>query len=134
AIGKAMDDALAVLLRLVGEVRDCAIPRDDDRTVSNAEIYAYHEKFATEHPEQYQAETLRRIRAAAGISQEKYLEKKAELEQMRAAAASIFADVDLLVMPTVPISPPEIEALQNAGANLRSVELMMLRNTRPFNI
>jgi aspartyl-tRNA(Asn)/glutamyl-tRNA(Gln) amidotransferase subunit A len=40
----------------------------------------------------------------------------------------------VLLTPTVPIPPPRIAGLQKNPENLRPAELMMLRNTRPFNV
>jgi aspartyl-tRNA(Asn)/glutamyl-tRNA(Gln) amidotransferase subunit A len=42
--------------------------------------------------------------------------------------------VDVLLTPTTPIPPPLIEDLRTHPADLRPQELMMLRNTRPFNV
>ncbi|MGA2356359.1 MAG: amidase family protein, partial [Terriglobales bacterium] len=42
--------------------------------------------------------------------------------------------VDVLLTPTVPIPPPVIADLQKHPEDLRPQELLMLRNTRPFNV
>ena len=52
---------------------------------------------------------------------------------MRTGAQSLFDDVDVLVTPTVPIPPMKISYLLAHPDELRGRELMMLRNTRPFN-
>ncbi|MGB2602654.1 MAG: amidase family protein, partial [Candidatus Sulfotelmatobacter sp.] len=41
---------------------------------------------------------------------------------------------DLLVTPTTPIPAPAIADLKKDPAALRPAELMLLRNTRPFNV
>ena len=40
----------------------------------------------------------------------------------------------MLLTPTVPIPPPAIADLKANPDNLRPQELIMLRNTRPFNV
>src|SRR5262249_1527092 len=53
---------------------------------------------------------------------------------LRSEIAKVFADVDLLVTPTVPVSPPTIAELKAAPDHLRKRELVLLHNTRPFNV
>ena len=42
--------------------------------------------------------------------------------------------MDVLLTPTVPIPPPLIADLQKRPEDLRAQEMIMLRNTRPFNV
>jgi Asp-tRNA(Asn)/Glu-tRNA(Gln) amidotransferase A subunit family amidase len=46
----------------------------------------------------------------------------------------VFDEIDVLLTPTVPIPPPSIAALKENPEKLRPMELVMLRNTRPFNV
>jgi aspartyl-tRNA(Asn)/glutamyl-tRNA(Gln) amidotransferase subunit A len=47
----------------------------------------------------------------------------------------LFADVDALVGPTVPVANPKIADLHpGEQGTLRQAEIAALRNTRPFNI
>ena len=39
-----------------------------------------------------------------------------------------------MLTPTVPIPPPLIDDLKKHPEDLRAQELLMLRNTRPFNV
>lgn len=107
---------------------------DGDRTVSNAEAFAYHQEFVTASPERYQKETLRRIRSGEKISAAAYIQKRRELDRMRHHAFEIFREVDVIITPTVPISPELIADLEANPEQLRPRELTMLRNTRPFNV
>jgi Asp-tRNA(Asn)/Glu-tRNA(Gln) amidotransferase A subunit family amidase len=43
-------------------------------------------------------------------------------------------EVDVLLTPTVPIPPPLISDLREHPEELRPREVLMLRNTRPFNV
>jgi aspartyl-tRNA(Asn)/glutamyl-tRNA(Gln) amidotransferase subunit A len=56
------------------------------------------------------------------------------LAKFRAEVGKIFAEVDVLVTPTVPIPPPTIAELKQNPDQLRERELILLRNTRPFNV
>ena len=85
-------------------------------------------------PELYQSETLRRIQSGKGVSAENRTRLTAELQELRRSASQIFATVDVLVTPTVPIPPPTLTELTENPDLLRPRELLMLRNTRPFNV
>ena len=130
----AVERALVVIGTLVAEVRDLQIEVPSDRTVQAAEAFAYHADYVARTPELYQPETLRRIRSGANISAAEYILRRRELDQERQRARDIFADVDLLVTPTMPIPAPAIADLKKDPAALRPAELALLRNTRPFNV
>jgi aspartyl-tRNA(Asn)/glutamyl-tRNA(Gln) amidotransferase subunit A len=54
---------------------------------------------------------------------------------LKREVSKLFANVDVLVMPTVPVATPVIAELHpGEQGNLRKAELATLRNTRPFNI
>jgi len=130
----AADRALAVIGTLVAEVHDVQIVVTMDRTVQAAESFAYHADHVGRTPELYQPETLRRIRSGEKISAGEYIQRRRELDQERRRAHDFFADVDLLVAPTMPIPAPMIADLRKDPDALRPAELKLLRNTRPFNV
>ncbi len=130
----AINNALQVLETLARDPSDASMPIDTDRTVQAAEAYAYHAQFLAERAELYQPETLRRIKRGEGVSAAEYILKRNELEHLRRAAADLFSDYDLLITPTSPATAPALAELQANPENLRSRELVLLRNTRPFNV
>jgi aspartyl-tRNA(Asn)/glutamyl-tRNA(Gln) amidotransferase subunit A len=142
-VGAAVELALAVIQALVAEVRDVQladmriadvrIEVPTDRTVQAAESFAFHADNVARTPELYQPETLRRIRSGENISAAEYIRRRRELDEARRRAQDIFADVDLLVTPTTPVPAPAIADLKKNPEALRPAELLLLRNTRPFN-
>jgi len=130
----AMEKALAVIGTLVVDVVDVQFDVPTDRTVQAAESYAYHAENVARTPESYQPETLRRIRSGENISATEFIQRRRELDRERRRAHDFFADVDLLVTPTMPIPAPAITDLKKDPAALRPAELILLRNTRPFNV
>ena len=130
----AVEQALIVIRTLVAEVRDVRVEVSNDRTVQAAESFAYHADYVARTPELYQPETLRRIRSGANISAAEYILRRRELEVKRRRAHDIFAEVDLLVTPTMPIPAPAVADLKKDPEALRPAELTLLRNTRPFNV
>ena len=133
-VSSAVEEALAVLRGLVGEVREVVLEVDTDRTVSTGEAYLWHAPKIKKSPELYCPETLRRIRAGEEITSEALAAAQASLHRARREINRVFADVDLLVTPTTPIPAPSIAELQADPDQLRPHELVLLRNTRPFNV
>lgn len=56
------------------------------------------------------------------------------MEQYRHNIRKVFETVDLLITPTTPVPPFTISELLADMDNLRTKEILTLRNTRPFNI
>ena len=135
-IQETMATALGVLKKLTASQQDVEIPTGGEfaGTVLVAEAYAYHEKSVASHPELYQPATLARIRAGAEVSASAYIAARRQLEQARRATPKIFEGVDIMVTPTSPVPPGKISELLSEPDKLRAKELLMLRNTRPFNV
>jgi aspartyl-tRNA(Asn)/glutamyl-tRNA(Gln) amidotransferase subunit A len=133
-IADAIEKAIDIFRQLNAEVRDIKLEVSTDRTLASAEAYAYHKPFVERSPELYQPATLARIQSGANISAHDALRASRDLQASRQAILETFTDVDVLLTPTVPIPPPLIADLQKQPENLRAQELLMLRNTRPFNV
>jgi Asp-tRNA(Asn)/Glu-tRNA(Gln) amidotransferase A subunit family amidase len=115
-------------------VREIPLTPDTDRTLQMAEAYAWHAPKVRQSPELYLPETVRRIRAGEEITPEALAAARAALEKERREIKSVFRDLDLLVTPTTPIPAPSIAELRENPDMLRPRELILLRNTRPFNV
>jgi Asp-tRNA(Asn)/Glu-tRNA(Gln) amidotransferase A subunit family amidase len=133
-VADAIDKAIKVFAAFRAEIRDVKLEVPTDRTLASAEAYAYHKPFVERSPELYQPATLARIQAGANISADDVLRATDDLRASREAIRKVFDEVDVLLTPTVPIPPPVIADLLKRPEDLRSQELMMLRNTRPFNV
>ena len=133
-IANATEKAIDIFRQLNAEIRDIKLEVSTDRTLASAEAYAYHKGFADRSPELYQPATLARIQSGAHISASDALQASRDLQASRHAIQEIFHEVDVLLTPTVPIPPPLIADLREHPENLRPQELLMLRNTRPFNV
>ena len=133
-VASAMEHALRGIATLAAEVKEVRLQVPADRRLQAAESYAFHAENVAKSPELYQAETLRRIRTGEGVSAAEYIQRRRELDEARRGIGQIFADVDLLVMPTMPMPAPAIADLRSDPEALRPAELKLLRNTRPFNV
>ncbi|MGB9074380.1 MAG: amidase [Terriglobales bacterium] len=139
-VATAIEKAIQVFRELVfgkfrAEIRDdVKLEVPTDRTLAAAEAYAFHEPFVTRTPELYQPATLARIKSGESISAAAALRASRDLQASRHAIRRVFEEVDILLTATVPIPPPSIAALREHPDQLRPAELLMLRNTRPFNV
>jgi aspartyl-tRNA(Asn)/glutamyl-tRNA(Gln) amidotransferase subunit A len=133
-VAAAIEKAIEIFRELHAEIRDVELEASNDRTLSSAESYAYHEQFLASSSELYQPATLARIQSGAKISASQALRASRDLQASRHAIRKIFEEADVLLTPTVPIPPPAITDLREHPDNLRPQELMMLRNTRPLNV
>lgn len=134
-VAAAVEKAIQICRELGCEIRDdLRLEVPTDRTLSSAEAYAYHKDYVARSPELYQPATLARIKSGEKVPEEDVLRAKAELAAIRDAIGKVFDEIDLLLTPTVPIAPPSIADLKENPDKLRPTELMMLRNTRPFNV
>jgi aspartyl-tRNA(Asn)/glutamyl-tRNA(Gln) amidotransferase subunit A len=140
-IQSAMEVALSVLKTLTRTQRDVAPLATDNSyssvmdpyvTILRAEAYAYHKEYVSKSPELYDAQTLRRIQAGADITASAYIQARRQLEQIRRSISQVFESIDLLITPTTCVPPFAIADLSDPNT-LRDKELLMLRNTRPFN-
>jgi len=133
-VASAMEHALCGLGTLVAEMKEVRLEVPTDRTLQAAEAYAYHAENVSKTPDLYHPETLRRIRSGEKVSAAEYIQRRRELEEARRSIGQVFAEVDVLVTPTMPMPAPAIADLKADPEALRPAELKLLRNTRPFNV
>jgi aspartyl-tRNA(Asn)/glutamyl-tRNA(Gln) amidotransferase subunit A len=133
-IEQAVDAAVALLSRLTAGLKEIDLSHEADRTVVRCEPYVYHQRHLPAHENDYHPETLRRIRSGADVSVADYIHRYRELLHQRREVLHIFEQVDLVITPAVPVMPPAFAELEASPNDLRAKELVMLRNTRPFNV
>jgi aspartyl-tRNA(Asn)/glutamyl-tRNA(Gln) amidotransferase subunit A len=133
-VALAVEQALGVIATMHAQPQELLVSVYTDRALQAAEAYLYHREMVTTTPGLYQPETLRRILTGEKISPEDQARLKAELQQVRHEFLDTFEKVDLVITPTVPIPPPTIAELKANPDSLRPTELLLLRNTRPFNV
>jgi aspartyl-tRNA(Asn)/glutamyl-tRNA(Gln) amidotransferase subunit A len=133
-VAAAIEKAIQLFRDLHAEIHEVKLDVSTDRTLSSAESYAYHEPLVASSTDLYQPATLARIKSGASTSAAAVLRARRELEAARHSIRKVFDEVDILLTPTVPIPPPQIADLKTHPENLRPAELLMLRNTRPFNV
>lgn len=130
----AMDRALDAIRPFASEAHEVIVPLEPDRDLANAESYAYHQRWITESPCKYQPSTLERLRTGEDVSPTSCFAAQQRLERMRRDAIALFDSADVIITPTTPVPPPAISELLADPVNMRRREVLMLRNTRPWNV
>ncbi|MBZ5493547.1 MAG: amidase [Acidobacteriia bacterium] len=133
-IASAVNSAADTLAKITAGAQDIELSTETDRTLVRCEAYAYHQKYLPGNEKDYDPETLRRIRSGADVTAPQYIQAQRELLQQRRQILQIFESVDLILTPTTPLLAPTFSELQAAPDQLRNKEMIMLRNTRPFNV
>src|SRR3984957_4418097 len=133
-VAAAMEQALRVIETLAGEMKEVKLEVPTDRSLQAAESYAYNADNVTKTSDLYQAEQVRHIHNGEGITAAEYIRQRRDLDEGRRSISKVFADVDVLVTPTMTIPAPLIAELRRNPEALRPAELKLLRNTRPFNV
>jgi len=141
-IEKSIEAALKALGTLTHSIKDVALPPlDDFFELESAEFSAYHHRLQR----QGYAELYRKfkpdllIENSASPSEkcnetlDAYVQGRWDLEQLRRTADQVFADFDVVVLPTVKFMPPRIEDVLKYGETGPKGRTLW-KNTRPFNI
>ncbi len=133
-VATAAEEALRAIQSLTAFVREVHLDVNPDRTLQAAESFAVHAEYVSSAPELYQPETLRRILSGEHTSQTEIQKLRSELKKSRQEIQQVFDGVDLIITPTTPIPAPRLADLQANPDQLRPYEILLLRNTRPFNV
>jgi aspartyl-tRNA(Asn)/glutamyl-tRNA(Gln) amidotransferase subunit A len=100
------------------------------RAASAAEAFVYHEPLLREHPERYSPDLRARLLAGQYVLAHDYIRAMRARRLVVETLRDAFAAVDVMVMPTLPITPQKIDDLPGLGL---TATLPLVRNTSPFN-
>jgi aspartyl-tRNA(Asn)/glutamyl-tRNA(Gln) amidotransferase subunit A len=129
-VAEAINTAIAVLRKLTAQITDTTVPPTFQLLlpITGPEAYAYHQKFLAESPGLYQPFMRDRIiQFAADVKAPAYAEALRQTNLLRREITKAFANVDLLITPTMP-KPAE------TFADAKSFDPLGLQNTSPFDI
>ena len=145
----AIESALGVLNKLTKSMRDVSLPSTNAYTWASLnsignEIYAYHEDLFEMNASRYSLalhlqlqemkDDLNARPASARVSE--YIRHRADMELLRRTVDDAFADIDLVVLPTLRIVPQKLSYVigQEESVAPRNPGIMDLDNCTAFNI
>jgi aspartyl-tRNA(Asn)/glutamyl-tRNA(Gln) amidotransferase subunit A len=132
---QAIDEALPTLASLGATVVEVAVPWLLEAVViwpniAGPEAAHYHRQNLEQRPQDISEQVRNRLLAGRNLLAVEYLRGLEAQRRIRAEAAALFADIDLLVTPTTPFTATRIEdELAATGREPR-----IHRFTAPFNI
>ena len=100
--------------------------------IVSAELYSFLSAHLADWIATLDGRVRQRMEAGAALPAWDYLQRKDRYAALGVAAAAALQDVDALVCPTVPISPPPMTEIVDDETYMR-VNLRMLRNTCVVN-
>jgi aspartyl-tRNA(Asn)/glutamyl-tRNA(Gln) amidotransferase subunit A len=148
-IARAVQDALAVIAKLTGGIKDVALPpqtASHDIIINVAEVVSYHQKLLAQQADKYTVGTRNVLQWCARYLEDpaqgtttaklsRYVEGLTALQRLRRTVDAAFTGFDVLVMPTMKALPPTIDAAvrAEASADVEDRPLFSLDNTLTFN-
>ncbi|MDR3101269.1 MAG: amidase [Paraburkholderia sp.] len=138
-VAAAWDAALARLSRAGARLVPLRLPVLDALPTINRygfspiEAYAAHRARLPAQAQSYDPRVLARIRHGEAASAADYLDLLAARAAAIAQARAALAGFDAFLMPTVPIVPPAIHALETDAAHFAATNALVLRNPSLVN-
>lgn len=130
-VSASFDRALATLRDAGAVVVERAFPEMEGAAtgpIAAAESFAWHRLLLAEKASGYDPRVRKRIEAGRAVSAAEYVDALRMRAARIAALDRATRDFDAMVMPTCPLPPPRIDALDDEGEYNR-VNLLQLRNT-----
>lgn len=140
AVVSCVEHAVSSLARAGATVTRLTLPHCEDvyeifskGGLAASELAAYMQMHFPDKIERLDPAVRVRVEGAQNVSSVEYLRRKAILQDCGTRARAVFADVDVLVTPTVAISPPLLSELADP-ASYGKANLLSLRNTAIANL
>jgi aspartyl-tRNA(Asn)/glutamyl-tRNA(Gln) amidotransferase subunit A len=134
-------DAAATALRWRGlRVHDIEIPEMEWTVATQlvtlrAEASALHSRWIRTRPRAYGADVRTRLQLGALVGGADYVLAQRMRERIRTAMRGVFRDIDILLLPTTPITAPVIgERTVRWRSEVEPVDGALVRLTAPFNL
>ena len=140
AVSGQVDAAAAALRRRGLRIREVQIPEMEWTVVTQlvtlrAEASAVHARWIRSRPRDYGPDVRTRLQLGALVGGPDYVLAQRMRARIRAAMERVFADVDLLLLPTTPITAPVVgERTVRWRSGEEPVDGALVRLTAPFNL
>ncbi len=140
AVARQVDAAAAALRRRGLRVRDVQIPEMEWTVATQlvtlrAEASALHARWIRSRPSAYGTDVRTRLQLGALVGGADYVLAQRMRTRIRAAMSRAFHDIDVLLLPTTPITAPVVgERTVRWRSGEEPVDGALVRLTAPFNL
>ncbi|MSQ14776.1 MAG: amidase [Dehalococcoidia bacterium] len=139
-VADIMEEAIRVMSRLGAVVREIDLPLVRDAAfisavVQSCEAATYHLPLLREHWDEYSESIRNRLLPGLAVTGVMYLNGQRARALLTARVGRAMEDVDILLIPTVPVAAPTLdeETITIAGHS-ETVVAALTRLNRPFNV
>jgi aspartyl-tRNA(Asn)/glutamyl-tRNA(Gln) amidotransferase subunit A len=140
AVARQVDAAARALRRRGLRVRDVRIPEMEWTVATQlvtlrAEASAFHRRWIRTRPRAYGADVRVRLQLGALVAGADYVLAQRMRARLRAAIGHVFHDIDLLLLPSTPITAPVVgDRTVRWRYGEEPVDGALVRLTAPFNL
>jgi len=112
-VAARVEDAVRLARGMVREVRDVNLPRFQFVAGGSVdiELYHYHRELLARYPDQYHPWSRKQLEAAGRVAAAAYVETLKRIREARRDIRRTFAEVDVLLLPTMREPAPEVHAV-----------------------
>lgn len=128
-VAEAVEAAIGVISGLTASLRDVRLPPVDSISLAG-ETFAYHQPYWTRTPEAYTPHARRAIEKDSRAPLAGYIQSRWQMEELRRAIDGVFADFDVVVLPTRRKMPETIPEYLERDA----LDIAIAENTGAFNV
>lgn len=138
-VAEGVRSALAALEAAGARLCDVELPEADEAHdffvkggLAACEAYSFLKDELPQVLDGLEPNVAQRMSEASELPAHVYIQRRRRLGRLAAAAAAHFDGIDLLAMPTVPITPPTLDEVA-AAEDYRAANMAILRNTWMVN-
>ncbi|AZU62531.1 amidase [Neobacillus mesonae] len=139
-INQCLRVALDTFQKLGVQVKSIEIPDMDKiieafRTILKCEAYTVHSERLQEYPDQWDEEVKVRLLTGAAINAREYITAQQVKQKAMMEFRKVFSQTDVLIVPTVPILPVNIDEREIIiGDSIVHISAVLNKFTGPFNL
>ena len=140
AVAAAFENAISSLGKASARISDQPLPLLADMLAVNTrggfaatEAYAIHRDYLAHRAGDFDPFVRGRIERGSTVPAADYIFMQRRRAELIAAMDAQLADLDALILPTTPITAPQIDALAGDEAAFTAVNMLLLRNTAVAN-
>lgn len=139
-VSNKIEQAFKFLEQQGATLRPIDLPHIDEalaaqRVIIGAEAYTVHKEHIKEMPELIEEEVRERILASSQISMVEFIQAQQMKQKALASYNQAFKSVDVIMAPTIPILPPELDQREvQIGGYRETVRSALTRLTGPTDL